>query len=91
MNVTFERLSFSVTLNVVKTSERDPPFRVEPLLSKELEVSSELDATDAWSGTLDLTRSAHDLGAALTAGDEAFDVRSDCTDSLSTESTWLML
>ena len=91
MNAIFERVSLSVTLNVVNTSERDPPLKVETLLSNELEVSCELDAVDAWIGALDLTRSAHDLGVALIAGDEAFDVRSECTDSLSTNSTWLVL
>jgi len=80
-----ESTSFVVALNDVRTSERLPALE-EPSAGLGMVEDPFANPFEAARGVLFLTRSAHDLGAALTSGEEAFEVRSDLTDSFSTVS-----
>ena len=71
--VILESISFVVELNNINTSERLPALE-EP---KAVFCATEdpfVCPFKAARGALFLTRSAHDLGAALTSGEDAFEV-----------------
>ncbi len=78
-----ESTSFVIALNDVRTSERLPAL-AEPGAGLGVVKDSFACPFEANRGVLFLTRSAHDLGAALTPGEDAFEVRFDLTDSFST-------